>query len=119
MILKLNIDEKSNGSLTVIREENDPKFYGIQNAAGESALFHYLKKELNRQMGLDMIKKRMHKDGHLMDDMQQYLRERKTHKNPKNDTKRCICIYNHKWAVNGAEKDYNAGKVVLRVENIG
>ncbi len=71
--MKLNF---SGSILTVTREENDPKYYGVVNAAGESKLLHAIKKELNKQ-GYDLVKKRMAKDGHLVDDMQQYLRTRK------------------------------------------
>lgn len=59
-----------------IREENDPKFYGIRFAKGEHNLFHFLKEALNAE-GNDFIKKRAQKDGHMLgDEFQPYLRTR-------------------------------------------
>ena len=93
----------------VTREEGDPKFYGVQNAAGESKLLHHIKLELIKQ-GHKVIKKRMWKDGHLKDDMQQYIRTVK-------DYEPSFCIYNGRWAIEGAEEDFNKeGKVVLILE---
>jgi len=99
----------------VIREPGDPGFYGNLNAAGESKLLHHVKKELNKQ-GFDFIKKRMWKDGHMVDDMQQYLRERK----PvfADGIKRQLCIYSTFWQIRGANDDFNKGRVVFGVENI-
>lgn len=102
--------EFKNNCLTVTREENDPKYYGTQNGAGESKLFHAIKNELNKQ-GYDLIKKRMWKDGHLVDDMQQYLRTRK-----KGAGKADIYIYNNYWAIKGANEDFNNGEVELSVD---
>jgi len=92
----------------VEREPGDLKFYGIKNAAGESRLLYYVKLILNAQ-GNDLIKKRMWKDGHLVDEMQQYLRTRS-----KNSPGLHIYIYNNRWQIEGAEKEYNRfGKVKL------
>jgi len=98
------------GSLIVTREDSDPKYYGTVNAAGESKLLHAIKNELNRQ-GYDLIKKRMWKDGHLVDDMQQYLRTRK-----KGAGIADIYIYSGFWAIEGANERFNLGEVVLNVE---
>lgn len=95
----------------VTREPGDPLYYGVVNAAGESRLLHAIKKQLNAQ-GYDLIKKRMHKDGHLVDDMQQYLRSRNTSGD-------VIAIYNPSWALRGAEVDFNNGQVILAVAHIG
>ena len=100
----------NNTTLTVIREDNDPKYYGTLNGAGESKLLHAIKKELNKQ-GYDLIKKRMAKDGHLMDDMQQYLRTRK-----KGAGIADIYIYSGFWAFEGANDRFNRGEVVFNVE---
>ena len=62
-------------TLTAIAEPGDPKYYGTRNGAGESRLLHAIKVQLNGD-GADLIKKRMYKDGHLVDDLQQYLRTR-------------------------------------------
>jgi hypothetical protein len=55
----------------------------------------------------------MWRDGHMMDDMQQYLRER--------DTKgRCLAIWNGSFAIEGANDILNReGVVTLAVEDIG
>jgi len=101
--------ELINNCCVVTREKDDPKFSGTVNAAGESRLLYHIKIELNAQ-GYDLIKKRMCKDGHLVDDMQQYLRTRK----PSGDPDKDIYIYNNQWAINGAEEAFNKqGKVEL------
>lgn len=99
-----------NNRLTVTREVNDPKYYGVQNGAGESKLLYAIKQQLNKE-GYNLIKKRMAKDGHLMDDMQQYLRTR-----VKGKGKRDIYIYSGFWAIRGANEDFNNGEVLLNVD---
>ena len=94
--------------ILVFREKGDKPFYGIKNAAGESNLLYAIKKKLNSQ-GFDLIKKRMWKDGHMVDDIQQYLRTRKPSGFPETD----IYIFNGFWAIEGAEKMYNQGCVKL------
>lgn len=96
--------------LIVTREPNDPKYYGTLNAKGESNLFHAIKVQLNAQ-GYDLIKKRMWRDGHLVDDIQQYLRTRK-----KGAGKADIYIYNDSWALRGANEDFNEGECSLYVD---
>jgi hypothetical protein len=49
---------------------------GDMRVSNESHLLHRIKLALIAQ-GHDVIKKRMWRDGHLMDDQQQYIRERK------------------------------------------
>jgi hypothetical protein len=51
----------------------------------------------------------MWKDGHMVDDMQQYLRARKRTGNHRKD----IMIWNTEWAIDGAEVSFNQGGVVL------
>lgn len=94
-------------SCVVTREEGDPKFYGIVNAAGESKLLHHIKLKL-KEAGHKVIKKRMWRDGHMVDDMQQYIRTEKGY-SPS------FAIYNSNWAIRGAEEDFNAGEVTLAV----
>ena len=96
----------------VTREDGDKRYYGTRNAAGESNLLWAIKNELNAQ-GFDFIKKRMWKDGHMVDDMQQYLRER--------DTKgKCLAIYNERFAIEGINDVLNReGVVTLVVANVG
>lgn len=94
----------------VTKEKTDKKIYGIVNAAGESALLYKVKQELIRQ-GHKVIKKRMTKDklfSHMVDDMQQYIRTKKGYKPS-------FWIYNSNWNVEGAEKDFNQGEVILSV----
>lgn len=105
--MKLQFD---GNTLIVTREETDPKYYGTGNRAGESKLLYAIKNELNKQ-GYDLIKKRMWEDGHLVDDMQQYLRTRK-----KGAGKADIYIYSNFWAIKGANDDFNNGEVELSVE---
>lgn len=103
--------EITGGACVVTREPGDPIFSGIANAKGESRLLYHVKKILNTR-GYDLIKKRMAKDGHLVDDMQQYLRSRK----PAGDPANCICIYNDQWAIEGADDVLRRnGKVTLRI----
>ena len=117
--------------LTAEKTENDPKFYGVANAKGESNFLYFLKNNLNSMIQngtlaiLDrnnnplpvklspFIKKRMCKDGHLVDDMQQYLVSKKpvTY----NGKKYKICLFNNCWAVNGLEYWWNQGGCVIEV----
>ncbi len=100
-------------SCLVEQEPGDKRYYGIRNAAGESNLLYAVKNQLNNQ-GYDFIKKRMAKDGHMMDDMQQYLRERKAMNG------RQLAIYNRRWAIEGADETLNrTGRVDLIVTDIG
>jgi len=101
-----------NGNVCIVtREPTDPRFYGIVGAKGESRFLYHLKNYLNNR-GYDLIKKRMYKDGHMVDDLQQYLRTRsKKSKFP------YICLYNNHWAINGLDEDFNKGEAVLSVEH--
>ena len=98
-------DKVISGSCVVTREDGDPAYYGNRAAAGESRLLYAIKKALIAQ-GFDVIKKRMWRDGHMMDDMQQYIRSRNTPG---------FCIFNDVWAVRGANEDFNKSEVTLRV----
>ena len=98
----------------VTREQGDPVFYGHRNAAGESRLLYHVKRSLARQ-GWDFVKKRMCRDGHLVDDLQQYLRERIV-----KPGRRCLAIFNGRWAIQGADEALRRhGRVVLVVRDIG
>lgn len=109
--MKVTLD-RERGKCIVEREPGDRAYYGHANAAGESNLLYAVKQELSRQ-GFDLIKKRMSKDGHMVDDMQQYLRSRDT-RGPE-----VLAIFNGWFQVRGAESDYNRGKVELVVTDIG
>ena len=94
----------------VVREKGDPVFKGGTWGDGESRLLYWVKRILNKK-GLNLIKKRMWKDGHLVDSHQQYLRTR---------SPRCpkphIIIVNDQWVIRGADTMFNNdGVVELRV----
>lgn len=97
--------ELKNNTCVVTREDGDPKFHGVVNGAGESRLLYHIKQELLKQ-GHKVIKKRMHKDGHMVDDMQQYIRTVPGYKPS-------FQIHNSNWAVEGADVDFNLGEVTL------
>ena len=101
-------------SLEVIKEKNDPKFHGTKDAKGESRFLYHLQTELKRT-GLDFIKKRMAKDGHLVDDLQQYLRVRNLKKLKDGQI---YCLYNDHWAISGLNDDFNEGSAKLRAEKV-
>lgn len=108
---KITIEEKY---MVVEREEGDPKFYGVKGGRGESRFLYWLKGILNRPpFELDLIKKRMVDDGHLMDEMQYYLRSRKIRK-----AKRYLMIYNPSWPIEGIERSFNEGqaRAILAIE---
>ena len=110
MRVKLNIRK---GYIEVIRTPSDPRFSGVKNAKGESRLLYHLKLFLNTYCGLDMVKKRMWRDGHLVSEQQQYLRTRSLRVGWPH-----ISIFNDQWAIEGAEQAFNRdGKVILRVVN--
>lgn len=100
--------ETGSGTCTVVREWNDQKFYGNRDAKGESRLLYHIQRELRKQ-GYDFIKKRMYKDNHMVDQIQQYLRQRKAVNGSQ------LAIWNSKWAIEGAEKAFNDGSVTLAV----
>ena len=96
--------------LHVYRESKDSKYYGVRNAAGESRLLYAIKNQLNKN-GWDLIKKRMNKDGHLVSDLQQYLRTKKPSGNYNTD----IYIFNDYWQIRGIEEDFNKGHCTLQI----
>ena len=95
-------------SCKVTKEHGDIKFSGNLNAAGESRLFYHMKPILESITGRKWIKKRMWKDGHMVDDIQQYLRTA---------NKPYECIYNSAWAIESADDTLNrTGEVTLTRE---
>lgn len=110
--MKLEFNEYGT-CLTVTREPQDPTYKNggyAEGNAGESRLLYHIKKKLNNA-GCDFVKVRMWKDGHLVDDMQQYIRAR----NKSTDSPH-IYIHNSYWAIEGAEVGFNKnGKTWLRV----
>lgn len=88
-------------TLTVTREAGDRKLYK------ESDFWHALKKHLNATYHQDCIKKLMYKDGHLVDDMQYYLRQRKWN----------YAIMDNYYAIRKVTEPYNEGEVTLAFVN--
>lgn len=60
------------GIVTVVREAKDRKY-----GKNESLFFYDLKKAIKEQHNVDVVKKLAYKDGHLLDNLQYYIRERK------------------------------------------
>ncbi len=98
------------GTCVVTREAGDPLFkpagwlgHGNYTNGPESTFLYHVKRELQKQ-GYDVIKKRMGKDGHLVDDRQQYLRTRKwTHDGGISE----FCIWNSSWQIWDAGERFN------------
>ena len=94
--------------LTVEREKHDPVFRHGGYAQAESTFLHHVKKALIEQ-GHDVIKKRMWKDGHMMDETQQYIRDRGGK----------FGIFNPQYALYDAGEHFNEhGEVELMVVNL-
>lgn len=97
----------------VTREPGDPVFrnggWAGQRAA-ESRLLYHVKRALNRGEN-DFIKKSMAKDGHLVDDRQQYLRTRSPTSPGLN-----AAIYDDRYATRNSAFDFNErGEVTFAV----
>ena len=93
------MDIQINKNTVVISRTNDKeKFYS------ESTFLYHIKNELIKD-GYDVIKKRIHKDGHMMgDDTTQYIRDRRG----------MFAIYDGDYAIRLLHKDYNeSGEVTL------
>ncbi len=100
--------------LTITKERRDPVFKDGSWGSGESRLLYHIKKkiiagEVENWDGLptDIIKKRMWKDGHLVDDAQLYLRSRKYVKTGDDRDKLYLVIHNTHWAIRGIDTDFN------------
>ena len=103
MIVTLN---KEHGLVTVTKQKGDPHFNSTNWGLAESTFLYHVKQELIKQ-GIDCIKKRMWKDGHLVDDNQQYIRDRKCK----------WYIWNGSWAIWDAGEHFNENGIVhLRYE---
>ena len=95
---------------TITREDGDSKFRASGWGAGESRLLCHVKNILNAR-GYDLIKKRMSKDGHMVDDNQLYLRTR----SPRSKFPH-IYISSSFFALRDASEDFNKnGEVVLTI----
>ena len=104
MLININ---RENHIVTVEKQKGDPIFHSTEWAQAESTFLYHVKKQL-QSAGYDCIKKRMWKDGHLVDDEQQYIRDRKGE----------WCIYNDAYAIYDAgEKFSQTWRVYLRYED--
>ena len=79
-----------------IRREWDPRVYR------ESTLYRHIARKL-RELGHDVVVKRMAKDGHLRDDKEFYIRERRWK----------WALYFGHWQIRNPHTDYNHGELVL------
>lgn len=104
MLININ---RENHIVTVEKQKGDPYFHSTEWGSAESTLLYHIEKQL-QSIGYDCIKKRMWKDGHLVDDNQQYIRDRKWE----------WCIYNDGWMIFDAGEKFNEnGVVYLRWED--
>ena len=97
MKVNLNFDKHY---CEVTREEGDPLFSRGGWGDAESTFLYHVKQELIKQ-GYDVIKKRMWKDGHMVDDSQQYVRSRKL----TDDSG--FMIFNGSYAIHDAGSEFN------------
>ena len=101
----------------VIREKGDPRMrhsgYGRGTSyycGAESQLLYHVKKALIAQ-GHDVIKKRMWKDGHLVDEDCQYVRTRNV------NAEHGIMVWNGNHQIYDAGERFNEdGTVILHVD---
>lgn len=114
--MKVNLDLNKN-VCTVTKEQADPR-YTRGYAEPESTFLYHVLKALKRQ-GHDVIKKRMWKDGHMMDREQQYIRTQKYCTTP-HFTPGEFAIFNWDYAICDLGEEFNdlkAGEsLILRVE---
>jgi len=108
MKVELNLEE---GYCKVTKEDGD-KYISTSGYSRqkETTLLYRIKKELIKQ-GYDMIQKRMWRDGHMVDDHQNYIRTRCSI-----DDDNWFGIYNGSWQIFDAGERYNQdGEITLAV----
>lgn len=88
-----------------LTKEAGDKRYKRGYALPESGLLYDVLKALKKQ-GQDVIKKRMWRDGHMMDDNQQYIRTRH-YMTSEPGTAGEFAIYNNRWTIEDAGEEYN------------
>lgn len=112
--MKVNLDLTKNECI-VTKEQGDPRFTRGYALPESTFLYHVLK--ALKSQGYDVIKKRMWKDGHVVDDTQQYIRTRKW--NSGYDTAGEWAVYNGNYAMYDLGEEFNkacVGEVIyLRV----
>lgn len=93
----------------VTKEKGDRYYRDGGFGSRESNFLHNVKKELRAQ-GWDVIKKRMWKDGHMVDEHQHYIRDRQ----------HTFAIWWTSYALRDSAEDFNKeGSVTLQVERYG
>ena len=98
----------------VVREKSDPYFSRGGYADAESTFLYCVLQVLKRS-GYDVIKKRMWKDGHLVDETQQYIRTRSGL-----GKRGEFAIYNAHYAIQDAGEEFNRDdEYELRVISVG
>lgn len=101
-MMQIRIDH----SLLVTKEPADRRY------CTESNFLHAIKVKL-QEMGYDVIKKRMWKDGHMVSDYCQYIRSRLT------SDKRFFGIWDDRYAVRMLHEDWNKyGEVSLAIAGV-
>jgi hypothetical protein len=98
--MKVTLDFSHNSCL-VEKEDGDPRFKSSNWALAESTFLYYVLQEIKKQ-GYDVIKKRMWKDGNMVDDTQQWIRTRSWFGKGNE-----FCIFNNKYAIEDAGESFN------------
>lgn len=113
MKVELNLEK---GYCKVTKEQGDPRFTrGGWSVDAESTFLYHVLKELKKQ-GYDVIKKRMWKDGHMVDDTQQYIRTRK-YMDSEHFAPGEFAIYNDAYALYDLGEEFNELKTGDTMEN--
>lgn len=133
--MELRID---GNNLVVTKEQGEKGFYASRSAWGDadSKFLYYLKNKLNQPdceifppdskgRPIVWIKKRMWKDGHMVDEREQYLRSKDPLYVGSDST--CeetfgvpvyICLSSNHWQIHGSDIDFNEGKALLQIDFI-
>lgn len=97
------VEQVRPGTVTLRRQPGEP---AVKN---ESGLFHRLRNTL-QELGEDVIKKEMGKDGHLVSDKVYYVRSRKT------TSPGAYALLDDQYALRNSASEYNRnGNVTLSI----
>lgn len=102
MKVELNLEKNT---CKVTKEAGDPRFTRSNWSLPESTFLYRVLQELKKQ-GYDVIKKRMVKDGHMVDDTQQYIRTRNYMKISE-PTPGEFAIFSHVYAMVDLGEEFN------------
>lgn len=100
--MKVEFDEKKMVCI-VTKEADDKKYRRGGWSSAESTFLYDLKNKLN-ELGLNVIKKRMSADGHLVSEEQQYIRSRNVNKPG------AFCIRNLQYLIRDLGEVFNEVK---------